>query len=82
MAAANTEQPDFDVVAKAMNNISRSHAILATHIKRIPNIPGLGCGAQISDSKRPVRPALGTAGLTQAFSRMAGPDCGKVAFQS
>ena len=30
---------------------------------------------------RPVRPALGTAGLTQAFSETAGPDCGKAAFQ-
>jgi len=30
---------------------------------------------------RPVRPALGTAGLTQAFSETAGPDYGKRAFQ-
>jgi len=30
---------------------------------------------------RPVRPTLGTAGLTQAFSETAGPDCGKPAFQ-
>jgi len=30
---------------------------------------------------RPVRPALGTAGLTQAFSETAGPDDGKRAFQ-
>ena len=28
-----------------------------------------------SDPKRPVRPALGTAGLAQAFSATAGPDC-------
>jgi hypothetical protein len=36
----------------------------------------------ISDPKRPVRPALGTAGLTQAFSGMAWPDCRKAAFQN
>jgi len=30
---------------------------------------------------RPVRPALGMAGLTQAFSETAGPECGKPAFQ-
>ena len=35
----------------------------------------------ISVPNRPVRPALGTAGLTQAFSETAGPDCGKAAFQ-
>ncbi|RPA99857.1 hypothetical protein L873DRAFT_862030 [Choiromyces venosus 120613-1] len=36
----------------------------------------------ISDPKRPVHPALGTAGLTQAFSGMAGPGCGKATFQN
>ena len=35
-----------------------------------------------SDPKRPVRPTLGTAGLTQAFSGTAGPDCGQAAFQN
>jgi len=35
----------------------------------------------ISVPNRPVRPALSTAGLTQAFSETAGPDCGKPAFQ-
>ena len=37
--------------------------------------------ANFSVPNRPVRPALGTAGLTQAFSETAGPDYGKPAFQ-
>jgi len=37
---------------------------------------------KFSDLKLPVRPALGTAGLTQAFSATTGPDCGKATFQS
>ncbi|RPA89799.1 hypothetical protein L873DRAFT_589564 [Choiromyces venosus 120613-1] len=46
----------------------------------IPNLSTYSSAA--SDPKRPVRPASGTAGLTQAFSGMAGPDCGKAAFQN
>ncbi|KAG0636526.1 hypothetical protein HOY80DRAFT_1088307 [Tuber brumale] len=34
---------------------------------------------QTSDPKRPVRPALSTTGLTQAFSGITGPGCGKAA---
>jgi len=40
------------------------------------------CVVQLSDPKRPVRPALGTAGLTKAFSGTAEPGCGQAAFQS
>jgi len=36
---------------------------------------------EFSVPNRPVCPALGTAGLTQAFSETAGPDYGKPAFQ-
>jgi len=43
---------------------------------------GEGMGGNNSGvPNRPVRPALGPAGLTQAFSETAGPDCGKAAFQ-
>jgi len=38
--------------------------------------------ANFSVPNRPVRPALGTAGLTQAFSETAGPDYRKPAFQN
>jgi hypothetical protein len=44
MAAANDQQPAFDVVAGAMNDISRSYVILATYIERIPNILALDGG--------------------------------------
>jgi len=43
-----------------------------------PLVPLLTC----SVPNRPVRPALGTAGLAQAVSEMAGPDCGKPTFQN
>ena len=42
-----------------------------------------GANYQIVGSvpNRPVRPTLGPAGPTQAFSETAGPDCGKPGFQ-
>jgi len=37
--------------------------------------------SESSVPNRSVRPALGTAGLTQAFSETAGPDYGRPSFQ-
>ena len=59
MAAANNEQPAFDVVAQAMNDVSRSHATLATHFERIPNIPGFDGGTQILAEIRALRTDMG-----------------------
>ncbi|KAI5843785.1 hypothetical protein DFP73DRAFT_594792 [Morchella snyderi] len=58
MAAVN-QQPSFDVIAGAMNNISRSHAILATHFDRIPNVPAFDGGALILAELRAMREDIG-----------------------
>lgn len=58
MAAVN-QQPSFDVIAGAMNNISRSHAILATHFDRIPNVPAFDGGALILAELRAIREDMG-----------------------
>ena len=53
-------------------------AIWFTNVWVETNVPYL---SKLSVPNRPVRPALGTAELTQAFSETAGPDYGRPSFQ-
>ena len=39
------EQPDFAVVAGALNDVSRGQAVLATQFARMPNVPAFDGGA-------------------------------------
>jgi hypothetical protein len=59
MADVNDEQPAFDIIAGAMNDISRSQAILATHFEKMPNIPAVDGGAQILAEIRALRTEMG-----------------------
>lgn len=58
-ATSNNQQPAFNVVAETMNDISRSHAILATHFERIPNIPAFDGGTLILTELRALREDVG-----------------------
>jgi len=84
----------FSLVLGVTSSRSKKHSaipscpLIAAHISGVwpylvsgmlGSIPS--CSNKSSVPNRPVRPALGTAGLTQAFSETAGPDYGKPAFQ-
>lgn len=44
---ADQEQPDFNTVVDTMNDMSRSHAVLAVQFDWMRNVPALDHGAQI-----------------------------------
>lgn len=47
MTEQGQQLPDFDIVVDTVNNMSLSHATLATRFNRLRNVPALDNGAQI-----------------------------------